>query len=67
MYRVSKIERQKAALYKLLHNGYRFAVIQSGDIVKCYRYELDAQRNTKAGQEVKQLSSMIENLGKTQN
>ena len=67
MYRISKKERKKADLYKHLHNGYRFAVIQSGKILKCYRYENDAKRNAMSWQEIRSLSSMIAELDDTEN
>ncbi|EGN2600686.1 hypothetical protein IIF17_004306 [Salmonella enterica] len=68
MFKPNKTERQKAALYKLLHNGNRFAVLDAtGNIVRAYRYELDARRTARPGQSVRPLSDLIDELGQTPN
>ena len=62
MYKISHKEKKKAEIYKHLHNGYRFAIIQSGKIIKCYRYELDAKKNAWFSQEIRSLSEILEQI-----
>lgn len=68
MFKPNKTERQKAALYKLLHNGNRFAVLDAtGKITKACRYELDAKRAARPGQVIRPISALIDELGQTPN
>lgn len=60
MFRISPKEKRKAALYKLLHNGYRYALWDGEKVVKSFRYEYQATPHKRHGLTLKLITDLID-------
>lgn len=62
MYRYSPEHKRKKKIHAHMSNGYRFAVIKSGDISELFRYWHEAERYKKRGAHVVELRELLESV-----
>ena len=62
MYRYSPEHKIKKKIHALMSNGYRFAVIEEGEISNLFRYWYEADRHKKRGAHVVDLRELLESV-----
>lgn len=62
MYKYSNEYKRKKKIHAHMSNGYRFAVIEAGNISGLFRYWYEAERHQKRGAHVVELRELLENI-----
>jgi hypothetical protein len=59
MYRKSTVAKHAETIHKLISNGYRFAVMQNGEMKDKFRYQHEAERHKRRGVSIVPIKSLL--------
>lgn len=62
MYRYSQEHKRKNKIHAHMSNGYRFAIMDKGNISGLFRYWYEAERHKKRGAHIVELRDLLENI-----